>query len=60
MKDSARLARWADELDGLVEVPDNLKLFRSGMIGELRAELFRLIRDEKESKGPRPSTTQRG
>jgi hypothetical protein len=54
MKDAGRLARWADELEGLVDVPDNLKLYRSGMIGELRSELFRLIRDERESKGPRP------
>ena len=60
MKDPGRLARWADELDGLVEVPDNLKLFRSGMIGELRSELFQRIRDEKEPRGPRPPTPQRG
>ncbi len=61
MKDPARLARWAEELDGLVEVSDQLKLYRSGMIGELRSELFRLIRDERESKGalrpPTPKTS---
>jgi GTPase-associated protein 1, middle domain len=54
MKDPARLARWAEELEGLVEVPDNLKLYRSGMIGDLRSELFRLIRDERDTKGARP------
>ena len=39
---------------GSQSVPDNLKLLRSGMVGDLRSELFRLIRDERDAKGPRP------
>ena len=53
IRDPARLARWAEELEGLVEVPGDLKLYRSGMVGELRSELFRLLRDDQEPKGPR-------
>ena len=33
----------------MVEVPDDLKLYRSGLVGELRSELYRLIREN--SKG---------
>ena len=47
----ARLARWAEEIDGLDEIPDNLKLYRSSMVGELRSELFRLLIEEKPSRG---------
>ena len=60
MKDPARLARWADELDGLVDVPDGLKIYRTSLIGDLRSELFRLIRDEREPKAvrrPGPETS---
>jgi hypothetical protein len=53
MKDPARLARWAEEIDGLGEIPDNLKLYRSSMVGELRSELFRLLIEERPSKGLR-------
>jgi hypothetical protein len=58
MKDANRLGRWAEELVGLVEVSDSLKLYRSGMIGELRSELFRLVRDDRESKESRSSAAR--
>ena len=60
MKDPARLARWAEEIEGLAEIPDNLKLYRSSMVGELRSELFRLLVDEKAAKGGKPSGPERG
>jgi GTPase-associated protein 1, middle domain len=59
IKDPPRLARWAEEIEDLTEIPGDLKLFRSGMVAELRGELFRLLKDEKESKEgkpPRPLT----
>ena len=51
MRDPARLARWAEELDDLGEIPDDLKLYRSSMVGELRSELFRRLLEEKSAKG---------
>jgi hypothetical protein len=59
-KDPPRLAQWAEEIENLVEIPGDLRLFRSGMVSELRAELFRLFRDQKDSKNPKPGRPDAG
>lgn len=55
MKDSDRLARWAEELDGLVEVPDRARLFRARMVSELCGEFRQQLREAKSREGPRPN-----
>ena len=60
MKDPARLARWAEEIADMGEIPDNLKLYRSSMVGELRSELFRLLLEEKPQKDARLGAPDRG
>jgi hypothetical protein len=55
VKDPNRVARWAEELEGLAEVPGLVKLNRSGLAGELRSELYRQLKDEIEAKGARPT-----
>ena len=51
LKDPERIGRWADELEGLSQVGDDIRLFRSGLVGELRQELARLLREVRESRG---------
>lgn len=55
IKDPARLTRWAEEIEELTEIPGDLKLFRSGMVAELRTELFRLLKEENDQKDRKPS-----
>jgi hypothetical protein len=50
VKDPARITSWADEIEELTEIRGDLKLFRSQMIAELRGELFRALKEEKEKK----------
>jgi hypothetical protein len=57
LKDPERIGRWADELEGLAEVGDDVRLFRSGLVGELRQELARLLRESRESRAKRPPPT---
>jgi hypothetical protein len=49
LSDVDRLARWAEELDGLEPVPDAIRLARAPMVGELRVELKNVIRDARGS-----------
>jgi hypothetical protein len=44
VSDTDRLNRWADELDGLTDVPNDLRIVRMALVGELRAELQSLSR----------------
>ncbi len=53
MKDPARVARWAEEIEGLAEIPAQTRLYRSRMVGELKDELYRQLRDGKEARGVR-------
>ncbi len=54
MKDPDRLSRWAEELEGLVEVPDRARLFRARMVSELCGEFRQQLREAKARPGPRP------
>jgi hypothetical protein len=44
ISDPDRVALWADELDGLADVTDDLRSARRGLVGKLRAELKALAR----------------
>ena len=55
LKDPDRLARWADELEGLTEVPPHVRLGRVRLVADLRAELHTLSREAREKKRARPS-----
>ena len=48
-----RLTRWAEELEGLDEVPHQAQLLRAGLVGELRAELITLRNEARGGKSPR-------
>ena len=50
LRDPARLSRWAEEIEPLVEVPGSTKLHRAKMVNELRSKLYCLLRDEQELK----------
>jgi len=54
LDDPDRLTRWADEIDGLAEVPAQTRILRAGMVGDLRAEIRTLIRESRGAKRPRP------
>jgi hypothetical protein len=60
IKDPSRLARWAEEIEDLDDISGDDKLFRSGMVAELRSELFRLLKDEKDAKEPKPTRPGQG
>ncbi len=53
MKDPGRLASWADEIDGLAQVAAETRLYRARLVGELRAEHYRILRDDVEARGSR-------
>jgi hypothetical protein len=60
IRDHSRVARWAEEIEGLAEIPSETRLYRSRMVGELKAELYRQLREDKEAgKGP-PAEGNRG
>jgi hypothetical protein len=49
LSDVERLARWAEELDGIEPVSGAIRHARASMVGELRVELKNVIRDARGS-----------
>ena len=60
VKDHSRVARWAEEIEELAEIPSETRLFRSRMVGELKAELYRQLRDEKAARSGLPADRGQG
>lgn len=48
MTDPERVNQWAEELEGLTEVPAALRLARAPMVAELRSEWRTLLREARE------------
>jgi hypothetical protein len=54
IQDYKRLTQWSEEIEHLVEIPGDLRLFRSKMVSDLRSEL---IREIQESRGPKKNNS---
>ncbi|WP_435010064.1 hypothetical protein P12x_001284 [Tundrisphaera lichenicola] len=54
IKDHARLALWADEIGESRQIDDRLKIARVRLVADLKAELYRQLRESQAGRGDSP------